>query len=64
MTDRTESCTPEERRFLDRMNQCIITNADATMGGARIAFEFPRMEAGASGHQLVNDLYAARGDKD
>lgn len=66
MTDRTETCTPEERRFLDLMHQFYLQEAQGDSMRATIKFDLfsKSLGDGTSGHTLVNALYDSRGNKD
>lgn len=63
MTDRTETCTPEERRLLDIMHKMHLDRAEASSNAASIHFAVWEMNDPA-GHDLIKALYAARGDRD
>jgi len=58
MSERTETCTPEERRLLDLLWQATPMNVDATYNTLRLSLEGWPMGYG-SGHETAEAFYAA-----
>ena len=63
MANRTEFCTPEERRFLDLMHSLKIESVEAGRLSASIKFSAVELVEGeVGGHDLVSALYNAYND--
>ena len=58
MTNRTETCTPAERRFLDLLWQAVPMNMDANHNELRLAFSGWPFGCG-SGHETAKAFYEA-----
>jgi len=63
MSNRTETCTAQERRLLDLMWAAMPANVDATINGATLRLEDWPIGHG-NGHAFAEAFYAARRARD